>query len=171
VPQNETAHHSRQELPMTGSAVDADPVDPLDRPAAIGSIEQQMGSLQARIRASAAEAARRLHPELGTGAYPILLRISDAGPCRITDLAGYFEVGKPTMSRQVASLERLGLVDRAVDPNDGRGALVSLSSIGQEAFDAARTRRHDWFLERTASFSDAELTQFAVLLERFLSAP
>lgn len=135
----------------------------------IDMVEQQLGALFGRVRASATQAARQIHPELGTGAYPILLRIFEAAPVRITDLAAYFGVGKPTMSRQVGSLERLGLVVREADPADGRGALVSLTDDGRREFAMARRRRHDWMVTVLDGFSDGEIEEFGRLLRRFVS--
>ena len=135
---------------------------------AFARVEQYLGTMFARARASAAVAARQIHPELGTGAYPILLRIWETGGARITDLATHFAVGKPTMSRQVTSLERLGLVQRDVDPADGRGALVSLSGPGRERFALARQRRRDWLERVMSDFSADEIAEFGRLLERFV---
>jgi DNA-binding MarR family transcriptional regulator len=140
------------------------------RAAGIDGVEQQLGLLFARIRANTAAAARLIHPELGTGAYPILLRINEAAPVRITDLAAHFGVGKPTMSRQVANLERIGLVQRAADPADRRGALVSLSEQGQQEFARVRAVRHEWLQKVLGGFSDDELTEFDRLLGTFLRA-
>ena len=141
-----------------------------ERAAGIDGVEQQLGLLFARIRANTAAAARLIHPELGTGAYPILLRISEAAPVRITDLATHFGVGKPTMSRQVANLERIGLVQRAPDPADRRGALVSLSAQGQQEFARVRAVRHEWLERVLGEFSDDELSEFDRLLGTFLRA-
>lgn len=141
--------------------------DPTD---ALAQVEQHLGTMFSRARASAALAARQIHPELGTGAYPILLRIWETGGARITDLATYFAVGKPTMSRQVTSLERLGLVRRDADPADGRGALVSLSDDGRQRFAAARQRRHDWLERVMRDFTAAEIAEFGRLLGRFVDS-
>jgi DNA-binding MarR family transcriptional regulator len=138
------------------------------RAVGIDGVEHQLGLLFSRIRANTAAAARLIHPELGTGAYPILLQIYDAQPVRITDLAAHFEVGKPTMSRQVANLERIGLVERKPDPVDRRGALVSLSEQGKAEFAKARARRHQWLEHVLAGFSDRELNEFGRLLGAFL---
>jgi len=147
-----------------------DPEEAPERAAGIDGVEHQLGLLFARIRANTASAARLVHPELGTGAYPILLRINESAPVRVTDLATHFGVGKPTMSRQVANLERIGLVQRAADPADRRGALVSLSEQGQQEFARVRAVRHEWLQKVLGDFSDDELAEFGRLLGTFLRA-
>lgn len=134
----------------------------------LGEVEQNLVQLMTRARANVARAARQIDPELGTGAYPILLHISDTGGVRITDLATHFGVGKPTMSRQVAAMERLGLVLRRVDPADRRGALVMLSAEGERRFAVARRQRRDWLVATFADFSDDEVRSLGSLLGRFV---
>jgi DNA-binding MarR family transcriptional regulator len=139
-----------------------------DRDALVTAVEHEIVALATRLRAGTPLAAHDIHERLTVGAYRILLRVTEEHEARITDLACYFEVGKPTMSRQVAALEQLGLVQRRPDPDDGRGALVSLTGAGRAAFDRARTRRHQWIDSLLADFSDAEAHTFAELLRRFV---
>lgn len=59
-----------------------------------------------------------------------LLEIEQSGELTIGGLAEKLNLDKSTLSRTVDSLVRLGLVDRIVNPEDRRYALVRLTSDG-----------------------------------------
>ena len=56
--------------------------------------------------------------------------LQDAGPLRASDLVARLGLDKSTVSRQVASLVDLGLVDRGADPDDGRAQVLTPSAEG-----------------------------------------
>jgi DNA-binding MarR family transcriptional regulator len=60
-------------------------------------------------------------------------RIGDFQPIRLSDLADQLDVGRTTLSRQVAVLVERGLVTRLDDTTDGRAAMLELSSLGEAA--------------------------------------
>ncbi len=95
-------------------------------------LERELAVFLRRARASSGEMAREVHPELESSAYGLLVRLEDAGPQRATALAAYFGVGKATMSRQLRTMEDLGLVARTPDPADGRAWLVHLTEEGRD---------------------------------------
>jgi DNA-binding MarR family transcriptional regulator len=66
-----------------------------------------------------------------------LLRRSEGA--RLTDLAAWAHIAKPSMTYLVRHLEERGYVERTPDPIDGRAQQVRLTKRGQEA---ARTVRH-----------------------------
>jgi DNA-binding MarR family transcriptional regulator len=69
---------------------------------------------------------------------------------------------KSTVSRQVASLVDLGLVDRAADPADGRAQVLSISAEGHRRLAQLRdARRARW----EADLSDWEPRDVATLAE------
>lgn len=144
---------------------------PIDRDSGVSAVEHEVVAFITRVRAGAAVGARDLHPDLTASAYRILVRVDADTHPRITDLASAFEVGKPTMSRQVAALEAMGFVRRRPDPSDGRVALVSLTDAGSSALTTARSRRHEWVGHLLRDFSDHELATFSTLLSRFVREP
>jgi DNA-binding MarR family transcriptional regulator len=75
-------------------------------------------------------------------------------------------VGKGTTSRQIAGLERLGLVRRRPDPVDGRAALLEMTDEGRERFDRTRAARLDRLRRMLGSWPTDELTMLARLLHR-----
>lgn len=145
--------------------------EPTGRDELVTAVEEDVVAFSVRTRTGQAALARRFAPDLTLAAYRILVQIDGDGDSRVTDLAAEFDVGKPTMSRQVSALEELGLVRRRPDPTDGRGALVSLSAAGRTLLQRARTRRHAWIEYLLAQFDDAEAARFADLFHRFVSRP
>jgi DNA-binding MarR family transcriptional regulator len=134
---------------------------------ALEALERELSVLLRRARAVSAEMARELHPELEPGAYGLLMRLADVGAERATDLAGYFGVGKATISRQLRTLCDLGLVAREPDPADGRAYLVRLTDEGRCRFTGVRDARRAAFLELMASWGRGEVAELARLLRRF----
>jgi DNA-binding MarR family transcriptional regulator len=131
-----------------------EPPDPYD------TVAHQLAVLLRKVRAVSRTAAREVHPDLDATAYGLLIRLDETGGARLTDLSAYFAVGKPSLSRQVAFLERLGLVTREESPGDRRSARLVLSSQGADRLHAARSSRRgalraqleQWPVEDVATF-------------------
>jgi DNA-binding MarR family transcriptional regulator len=62
-------------------------------------------------------------------------------------------VRPPSMTRVIASLADMGLVERAPHPVDGRQVLVTVSQSGAELVKAARRARQEWLGERLATLN------------------
>ena len=58
---------------------------------------------------------------------------------RLTDLADQARLTLPAMSEIVNDLQRLGIVERRPDPDDGRAKLICLTEAGWDAMRTART--------------------------------
>ncbi len=118
------------------------PVDPHE---AFVRLEKEIGLLLRRSRAISARLARELHPDLDGAAYGLLALLQDAGPLRASDLVTRLGLDKSTVSRQIASLVELGLVDRAPDPVDGRAQVLTPSAEGSSRLARIReARRARW---------------------------
>ena len=86
-----------------------------------------------------------LHPDLDGAAYGLLSLLQDAGPLRASELVTRIGLDKSTVSRQVAHLVDLGLVDRAADPVDGRAQVLTPSAEGAARLARIRdVRRARW---------------------------
>ena len=75
-----------------------------------------------------------------------LATVESSGPVRISHLASQESVGAPAATRVVASLEELGLLQRADDPDDKRACLVELTDEGRRMIE-------DLWNERTLGIS------------------
>ena len=82
----------------------------------------------AASRAISARLAGELHPDLDGAAYGLLALLQDAGPLRASDLVTRLGLDKSTVSRQVASLVELGLVERTRRP--GRRPRPGADAVG-----------------------------------------
>jgi DNA-binding MarR family transcriptional regulator len=65
-------------------------------------------------------------------------------------------VRPPSMTRVIASLADMGLVERAPHPVDGRQVLVTVSQSGAELVKAARRARQEWLAERLATLDSGQ---------------
>jgi DNA-binding MarR family transcriptional regulator len=76
--------------------------------------------------------------DLSLTALSSLSTIDRTGPRRLTDLAVGEGVTQPSMSALVSQLERLGLVERQSDEQDGRVVRVAITRAGQEQLSTLR---------------------------------
>ncbi|MFG2122672.1 MarR family winged helix-turn-helix transcriptional regulator [Streptomyces sp. NPDC048710] len=120
-----------------------------------------------RARASAG----RMHPELSLVSYTLLGHLEESGGCRATDLAAHYALDKSTVSRQVAALERAGLIERRLDPEDHRVQVLHLTEAGQEILAQVTRSRRTAFRERLADWAGDDLIRFAAYLERYNAGP
>jgi DNA-binding MarR family transcriptional regulator len=60
-----------------------------------------------------------------------LSTLEELGAMRISSIAANESLGAPAATRVVASLEELGLVMRANDPDDKRASLIDLTELGR----------------------------------------
>jgi len=77
-------------------------------------------------------------PDLGRADIVTLGVLATRGRCRPGQVAEVLCVDRSVISRQLATLDELGLIERAADPEDGRAELVSLTAAGLERLAAAR---------------------------------
>jgi DNA-binding MarR family transcriptional regulator len=72
------------------------------------------------------------HPVIRQG-HGCVFRFIHEGGSRLTDLAESAALTKQAVSEVVADLERLGYVERAPDPLDGRAKVIRLTALGADA--------------------------------------
>ncbi|MEU3692068.1 MarR family winged helix-turn-helix transcriptional regulator [Streptomyces narbonensis] len=144
---------------MTGGAQ-------VPREASLDVIQRELTAFARRARAAAA----RVHPELPLVSYTLLAHIDVQRGCRATDLAAHYLLDKSTVSRQVATLERLGLVERRPAPDDHRVQVLHATEAGAEVLASAQTSRLAAYQERLRDWSADDLAQFAAYLLRYNTA-
>lgn len=81
-------------------------------------------------------------------------------------LAARERVQPPSMTRVIASLNDLGLVERTPHPTDGRQVIVELSASGKALLADETEAREAWLTERLAELDDeqAEVLRKAVVI-------
>jgi DNA-binding MarR family transcriptional regulator len=137
-----------------------------DFESAIDSLEQQLSMLWRRARANSHRVAREVHPDMEPAAYGLLTVLQRENSMRLTDLAASIGVGKPSVSRQVAMLEQLGLVSKETDPSDGRAQSISLTELGLQKLKSAQSARRSAFVSQLEDWSVRDLNSLAGLLDR-----
>jgi DNA-binding MarR family transcriptional regulator len=99
--------------------------------------------------------------------YLLLVHLVKDGPRRAGALADAVHSDPSTVSRQVAHLVQLGLVERVADPADGRASLLVATAEGRRVFDENRQLRNRSIAALLAGWPDDDRHAFALLLTRF----
>lgn len=164
--------NSPADLPEPGTpeqnAVDAGPPqESID--AALNTVEHQISLFWRRARSVSHQLSRQVHPDMEPAAYGLLAVIRREGPIRLTDLALNIGVGKPSVSRQIAFLESIGLVSKEADPLDGRAQSIRLTEKGEEKMHQVQDARREDFRERLAEWPVEELQNLAEYMAKLNS--
>jgi DNA-binding MarR family transcriptional regulator len=129
--------------------------------------------LAARVRMATARLYRRLRQHSLGGLTPsqlsCLTSVEKLGPVRLGDLAVNEGVAPPTLTRIVANLVELGMVDRTADPDDARAARLTITDKGRNTLQAVREERTAYLVDRLHALEPADrqhLPELADLLER-----
>ncbi|MGW4555806.1 MarR family winged helix-turn-helix transcriptional regulator [Streptomyces sp. NPDC004365] len=134
--------------------------------AAVETINRELTAFARRARATAG----RMHPQLSLVSYTLLGHLEQSGGCSATDLAAHYGLDKSTVSRQVAALERAGLIGRRLDTDDHRVQVLYPTEAGSEILATVDESRRTAFQERLAGWSEADLERFAAYLLRYNAA-
>jgi DNA-binding MarR family transcriptional regulator len=137
-------------------------------------IEQDV-EVAARLRLAITRTARRLRQEadtdLGPSQVAALATIDRHGPLAPSELAKRERVKRPTATRILARLAEAGLVERIPDPEDGRGAIVSVSPDGRALLRRLRQRKTAYLARRLRELPARDihtLARAAAVLEGML---
>jgi DNA-binding MarR family transcriptional regulator len=115
-----------------------------------------------------ARAATQLYGDLPSFGWALLVPLERDGDQRCSALAAGAGVDVSVASRQLAYLERSGLVERRPDPKDGRASLLRLTEAGSEALAATRALRSEWALGALAGWDEDDARQLTGLLDRLV---
>lgn len=100
--------------------------------------------------------------------FPLLSGIERFGPIGVVDLADRAGRDHTTVSRQVARLVELGLVERRPNPDDARVHEAVLSKAGRHMTDALAAARERLAVSVLARWSDRDFDSLVRLLRRFV---
>jgi DNA-binding MarR family transcriptional regulator len=98
-----------------------------------------IGRLSRRLRPTAAGAAAGLTPTR----ISVLLNVVREGPMRLSDLAASEGINPTMLSRVLADLVELGLLERSSDEGDRRSAWVKATAAGRRLSERMRRERTD----------------------------
>jgi DNA-binding MarR family transcriptional regulator len=110
--------------------------------------------------------ARLADVPLGKESYWLLSRVEELGPMRASDLAAALNLDASTISRQTHRLVDARLIERTVDPVDGRACLLAVSDRGRQAMAEVVSFRRQQLAELLREWSDPDRRLVTDLLDR-----
>ncbi len=110
----------------------ADLAESADIAAAVIDLVRQFSSIKSRVVSG---------PEADHSPMFLLVKLAKHGPSRASDLAELVCADPSTVSRQVSSLVKSGLLERRSDPDDGRASILVPTALGLEKVAAYGRRR------------------------------
>lgn len=102
--------------------------------------------------------------------FPLLVGIGRFGPIGVVDLADHVGRDYTTVSRQVAKLESLGLVERRAAQADRRVREAIVTGKGREMTDAIDQARDRIMSSMLADWSPEDIEMLARLIRRLADA-
>lgn len=101
-------------------------------------------------------------------ALTVLITLQTAGkPLRIGEIANQMQVVGPHVTRLLPDLERRGLVERVVDPDDQRARLIAMTDDGRRIVERYLGTVIGWVREVLDGWAPDDRTAFLTLLKRF----
>lgn len=128
-----------------------------------------LGTLIRATRANLRKTADEFSGGIEPVPYTLLIYLQKNPGARLSDIADAQCVGKGTMSRQLARLEKLDLIERVVDPTDSRGQLVQVTAVAVEKLQVVRTRQVARMRSAMADWDVTDVDNLTELLERFVN--
>jgi DNA-binding MarR family transcriptional regulator len=135
-------------------------LDDLER--AFGLMARKAGIPRLHERLTATAGVR-----LDPSSFQLIRRLEGSDPIRASDLAALMSLDLSTISRQIATLETQGLVERHPDPLDGRASLLTLSERGRSVSARVCAARRELFGEFLSEWPGRDVERLAQLISRF----
>ena len=140
-------------------------------PERLAAVERELTRFLRRARAASTAMATQVHPDLDLASYAVLvtireLRESLPGGVRAADVAEALRLHKSTMSRNIAVLESLGLLERVPDPDDARARLLAITPTGDQSLAVALEGRRQRVAETLRPWTAGDVRDLARLLAR-----
>jgi DNA-binding MarR family transcriptional regulator len=110
---------------------------------------------------------REAKVSLDRALFPLLVRLGMQGPLGVAELADQVGRDHTTVSRQLAKLESLGLVERCEGEADRRRRAARLTRGGKKIVQAITLARRRLLSQALADWSEADRAVLASLLRRF----
>lgn len=119
------------------------------------------------VRSRWAGYTEQIHPELANGSLFVLQLILRKGPISATELGHRLRMDKATISRQVALLRKLELVDTQPAAEDRRVTLLTGTELARTRLAEVRGKMSEDYRRRFEGWQTEELDQLYELLHRF----
>ncbi len=112
---------------------------------------------------------QQLGDDLTVSQLSVLAVLNRYGPLAAGDLAAKEHVRPPSMTRIIAALESMGMIERGENPADGRQVLIGLTAAGRTRADAETAARERWLAQQLDTLTAEErrcLREAAGILNR-----
>jgi DNA-binding MarR family transcriptional regulator len=134
----------------------------------LGELEIELSRLLRRARSAQQRTAADVHPDLDSAGYAVLVAVRDlaaaGGGARGGDISDVLGLHKSTTSRNLTTLEDLGLIERIPDPVDARARQVRLTAAGADALERSVSGRRERLRARLADWDPQDVSDLARLL-------
>ncbi|GAA3387970.1 MarR family winged helix-turn-helix transcriptional regulator [Cryptosporangium minutisporangium] len=136
----------------------------------VATLHDQVSRLAPLVRLMRRRALTEMQlPATALGALRAIDQTGPHGGHRSKDLAARFGVDSSTFSRTLRPLLGNGLVERRLDPLDGRTFGLVTTPAGREVVNRIEAWGAQVFGETLRSWTETETTEFTRLFERFLA--
>ncbi|MDR3378020.1 MAG: MarR family transcriptional regulator [Verrucomicrobiae bacterium] len=119
---------------------------------AVAELTLAFGSLIRRIRAAAPSKLS----ELSWTQKSVIARLDKDGPATAADLARAEGIKSQSMGAAIATLEKMGLVERKAHPTDGRRMSIVLTAKGKAMRKDTREAKHTWLAQAIEKLGQKE---------------
>lgn len=99
-------------------------------------------------------------------AYLLLRTLERIGPASINTIASAVGLDGSTVTRQVAAMKELGLVERQTNPGDRRSCIISPTADGRAVMRTMRRQRRSNLDSLTSDWTDDDRTALGRLLAK-----
>ncbi|HET6317571.1 MAG TPA: MarR family winged helix-turn-helix transcriptional regulator [Chloroflexota bacterium] len=148
---------------MSKDKYSGDPIDVIER--AFITVRRR------QTRRALAQLARTPLPPASFDVLDVVEAAEQAGSiASVSSVAEALHIDQPRASKLVARAVELGLVWREADQADGRRSQLVRTATGRRVSERVHRFRRGVFARAMADWSAHERAQFAVLLDRFVSA-
>ncbi|MGZ4599180.1 MAG: MarR family winged helix-turn-helix transcriptional regulator [Oryzihumus sp.] len=131
-----------------------------------GAAAELLGSLSQLMRTTRSVAHRQSQVLGASSTHLAVLKSLHDGPARPGDLAQRLCVAPSVISRQVAPLERAGLVERGHDPDDARAWRLALTPLGRRQLEVLHADRVAQVGQLLRDWDEDDVRTAATLMDR-----
>ncbi|GAC70091.1 MarR family winged helix-turn-helix transcriptional regulator [Gordonia soli] len=132
----------------------------------IADLEEALVDMWRRGRIRTRERAQAIDPRLDPACYPLLMVLMQRGQVPMSAIIAELGIEKSTLTRQIDSVVRLGLVERQPDPDDARVRLVSLTAKGRRRLDKVSVSAIADWRDRLSRWEPTDVRRLTELLGR-----
>ena len=110
-------------------------------------------------------------PQLTPAQASAMAVIIHSGGVTPSQLAEYEQVSRPTISRVIEELERLGAIARCAHPEDQRSTVLNVTPLGRQIWERGQERRARPLAARIAELSPGEWSRVEEMIDLMMALP